>query len=520
MGSGFDGQPGADVYTTNPASRSVRGGQDAERIERALLDLTASRRMELAGDGRLAELAIFIAGAVDAAGTPPSSSAVDSYAHHLGLVEPVPLFMVFGPSKDAAAARQSMEDMLRGVPRNVGYNRYGIAVVPHFSQRLAVVVLSAAGAEMEPIARRTIPGSTLSLRGHLHDRYKHSQVEITLPNGSVRHVADKAGTTFDFAIPIQEKGIYRVELLADGPYGVEVLANFPVFAGIPEPAVDSPSRSASYANVAPGDERAVVAKLVALLNESRKAAGVAALKEHPGLAEVADAHSRDMLESGFFGHVSPTNGDPAARVRRKGLGFVLIAENVGRGSTADEVHTMLLDSPGHRANALDPNLAYVGIGVAIDKQGGHPQIVATEEFGGVSKAVDLAAAPDDLLRKVNARRSASGAARLEIDPVLADAARKGVALYFRDTSQPQEQVVQKVNGEIVRPLGGRGSPVAKRMRAAQSFLLPVISLDHATKIDQLFDPAARYVGIGVAQGTRPETGPDTIAVLVVLGWPR
>jgi hypothetical protein len=218
--------------------------------------------------------------------------------------------------------------------------------------------------------------------------------------------------------------------------------------------------------------------------------------------------------------VSPTNGDPAARVRRKGLGFVLIAENVGRGSTADEVNTMLLDSPGHRANALDPNLTYVGIGVTVDTQGGHAQIVATEEFGGVSKAVDIGAASDDLLRKVNARRSASGAPKLEVDPVLADAARRGAVLYFREPSQPQEQVVQRVNGEIVRPVGVKGSPVARRMRAAQSFLLPVITLDHATKIEQLFDPAARYVGIGVAQGTRPETGPDTIAVLVVLGWPR
>jgi hypothetical protein len=48
----------------------------------------------------------------------------------------------------------------------------------------------------------------------------------------------------------------------------------------------------------------------------------------------------------------------------------------------------------------------------------------------------------------------------------------------------------------------------------------VISLEHATKIEQLFDPSALYVGIGVARGTRPETGPDTIGVLVVLGWPR
>jgi uncharacterized protein YkwD len=340
-----------------------------------------------------------------------------------------------------------------------------------------------------------------------------------LPNGSVKHVGEKPGPDFDFKAPLAERGIHRVELLAEGPYGIEVLANFPVFAAVDEPPI-ALSTGTPTPSAQPSDDAAVSAKLFALLNDARKSAGAPPLKEHPGLAEVAAAHSRDMVDAGFFGHVSPSNGDPAARVRRKGLGFVLIAENVGRGSTADEVNAMLLDSPGHRANALDPNLSHVGIGVVIDRQGGHSQIVATEEFGGVSQRVDLSTAPDELLRIVNARRASAGAAKLEVDPVLSDAARRGVTAYFQEPSQPQEQIVQKVNSEIVSPQGGRGSPVAKRMRAAQSFLMPVISLEHATKVPQLFDPAARYVGIGVAQGSRPETGPDTIGVLVVLGWPR
>jgi uncharacterized protein YkwD len=510
--------PGAASYTTRPTPGAVRGGPDADRIERALLEVTRARGLDIAGDGRLAELAAFIAAAVDPTGTPPASTAVDAYSRHLGLVEPVPLFMVFGQVEEAGAP-QTLEQMLRGAPKNVGYNRYGIVVAPRFGQRLAVVVLSAAALEMDPVARSAAPGSTLPLHGRLRDRYKHAQLEITLPNGTVKHVADKPGVDFDFAAPIFQQGIHRVEILADGPYGIEVLANFPVFAGVAEPPIVL--APASHPAVEqPSDETAVAARLFALLNDARRAANVPPLKEHTGLAEVARAHSDDMVGAGFFGHVSPVNGDPATRVRRKGLGFVLIAENVGRGSTADEVNTMLLDSPGHRANALDANLTHVGIGVVIDQRGGHAQIVATEEFGGVSKSIDVASAPDDLLRIVNARRTMAGAPKLEVDPVLADAANGGVQLFFREPFQPQEQIVQKVNTDIVRPVDGRASAVARRMRAAQSFLLPVISLEHATKIDQLFDPRARFVGIGVAQGMRPETGPNTIGVLVVVGWPR
>jgi uncharacterized protein YkwD len=509
---------GAAAYTTRPTPGAVRGGPDAERIEQALREVARGRGMDLVGDGRLAEFATFIAAAIDPTGSPPAFAAIDAYSRHLGLVEPVPLFTVFGQVKEAGAP-ETLEQMLRGAPKSIGYNRYGIVVVPRFAQRLAVVVLSAAGLEMDPVARSTPPGTMLPLRGKLRDGYKHPQLEITLPNGSVRHVAEAPGADFGFAAPIAERGVHRVEILAEGPYGLEVLANFPVFAGVDEPPVviAPPARAVAEQ---PTNETAVAAKLLALLNDARKAANVPPLTEHTGLAEVARAHSDDMVGAGFFGHVSPVNGDPVARVRRKGLGFVTIAENVGRGSTAEEVNTMLLDSPGHRANALDANLTHVGIGVVIDQRGGHSQIVATEEFGGVSKPIDVATAPDDLLRLVNARRSSAGAAKLEVDPVLTEAARAGVALYFREPFQSQQQIVQKVNDDIVRPVDGRGSPVARRMRTARSFLLPVIALDHATKIEQLFDPRARFIGIGVAQGMRPETGPGTTGVLVVIGWPR
>ena len=269
-----------------------------------------------------------------------------------------------------------------------------------------------------------------------------------------------------------------------------------------------------------GDEAAVAAKLFALLNDARKKAGIPPLKEHPGLAEVGRAHSRDMVAAGFFGHVSPTNGDVGMRVRKSGLGFVLVSENLGRGSTPEEVNTMLLDSPGHRANALDANLDYVGIGVVVDRIGGRPAIVATEEFGAESKPVDLAAAPGQLLRTVNARRTAAGAPALEVDAALSEAARGGVALYFQEPARSQDSIVQQVSGDLTRSNGTRPSPIARKMKAAQTFLLPVMTLDHATKIEPLFDPTARYIGIGVAQGTRPDTGANTIGVLVIVGWAR
>jgi uncharacterized protein YkwD len=416
-----------------------------------------------------------------------------------------------------------MTEMLESAPRNISYNRSGVVVLSRFGQRIAVVALSACSTEIAPLSRHAREGSKVKLEGKLRDGYKHPQVELTLPDGSVEHVelgraASGADGTFDFAIPISTRGVHRVEILADGAFGIEVLANFPLLAGVDDPPLVLARPEGSSAEE-PTDSSAVALQLLNLLNASRKSAGIPPLLPHAQLAEVAEAHSRDMVEAGFFGHLSPVNGDPATRVRKKGLGFVLIAENVGRGSTAEEVNSMLLDSPGHRANSLDPNLTHVGIGVVIDRRGGHSHIVATEDFGGVARPVDVGKAPEEVVRLLNARRANAGLAKLEVDRALTEAAQRGAERFLKEPSQTQQQVVEWVNAALAPPAGAKGSAIGKRMRSAQSFLLTVVSLDHVTRIDQALDPGARYVGVGVGQGPRPETG-NTLAVVMVIGWPR
>jgi uncharacterized protein YkwD len=509
--------PGAGKYESKPLAAPALGGGEAADVERALVDVAKTKGIELSGDGRLAQLGSFILAAFMANGRPPGSASIDTCAHHLGLIEPVPLFMIFGRDKNGAWSG-ALQDMLTGVPHGSSYNRYGVATSNPKGELLAVAVLSSASVDIDPVARHAKQGGAIELRGKLRERYRDAVVEVTRPDGTVAHVGEASGAGFDVAVPFPAKGVHRVEILARGPYGAEVLANFPIFAGVPEPSVVSEAVLADEPSP-PRDAKAAESRLLVLLNEARGAAGVPALAAHPGLTEVAELHSRDMVDSGFFGHDSPTFGDPSARVHRKGLAFVVIAENVGRGSTAEEVNAMLLDSPGHRANALDPNLTHVGIGVVLDSRQGSAEIVATEDFGGVARSIDVAAAPAAVLRTINAERVRAGAAELVVDPLLTKAATRGAARFFGELAPTQQQVVSSVNDELVRPVNG-SSPIGKRMRAAQSFLFAVISLDRTPKMERMVDPTARYVGIGVAQGSRPDTGPSTIAVVVVLGWPR
>jgi hypothetical protein len=48
----------------------------------------------------------------------------------------------------------------------------------------------------------------------------------------------------------------------------------------------------------------------------------------------------------------------------------------------------------------------------------------------------------------------------------------------------------------------------------------VSRVEDAGRLEPTFDPDVTTLGIGVAQGNRPDLAPNSIAVVIVLGWPR
>jgi len=58
------------------------------------------------------------------------------------------------------------------------------------------------------------------------------------------------------------------------------------------------------------------------------------------------------------------NPDLAGDLHRAGVsGWTSCAENVGYGSSVDQVHKLFMGSSGHRANILNASYSQVGIGV-------------------------------------------------------------------------------------------------------------------------------------------------------------
>ena len=109
-------------------------------------------------------------------------------------------------------------------------------------------------------------------------------------------------------------------------------------------------------------DRQAEQRMLELVNEERLQRGLAPLTVDPTLMAVACAHSTDMWERGYSGHVNPDGEDPFDRMRAGGVDFLAAGENLALAPTTERAHRGLMNSPGHRRNILDPAFTRVGIG--------------------------------------------------------------------------------------------------------------------------------------------------------------
>jgi len=499
--------PSAPAYRTSPSEGPVLGAEGAAEIDAGIRAAASAEGITLVGDGRLALLAAWTLERLGDGGALPPNAVIEFFSLHLGMPEPVPHLLMLGqtdPSRFTDGIRDSVVRFLQRQP----YTHYGAAVVRRGGLSLAMVALSNRALELEPVPRRVEAGEPIELRGRLAAGLASPTVAIRPPEGEVTRQAVGAGPSFEVDLPTAEPGIYQVEVLAEGPRGDTVLANFPVYAGVEVPrsiVLDTTPHDS-------GDPGRVDTDLFALLNQARAERGLPALTLHEGLSQVAEAHSRDMVDHDFVGHDSPTTGGAVDRVAAAGFRSGLVLENIGRGYGAADIHTGLMQSPGHRANILNPDVTHVGIGVVSEEEDGRLAFVATEVFIRMIPSIDTAAAPRELLAMLNAARRARGAEPLELDDNLQDAAQGAAADYFADPSLGPQDAVDQASGAMRR--------FAIAFRRVGGLMALVSSLEEAGRMEPALDPEVRYVGIGVAQGDRPDLAPNTIGVLILLGWAR
>lgn len=132
-------------------------------------------------------------------------------------------------------------------------------------------------------------------------------------------------------------------------------------AATPDPApTPTPTLAGSQT---PSDVTPEELQMVALVNEERTSRGLSALEIDMEMVLVARAHSADMRDRDYFAHTNPDGLDPFDRMSAAGISYGTAGENLAYADSVSRAHTLLMESPGHRANILNGDFGRVGIGI-------------------------------------------------------------------------------------------------------------------------------------------------------------
>lgn len=142
----------------------------------------------------------------------------------------------------------------------------------------------------------------------------------------------------------------------DAPHFLAVIQAAPETAGPTQVSARCPT---------PARASADTQRMVALVNAERASHGLTPLRTSGKLARAAQAHACDNAARNSFSHYGSDGSDLGMRLRRVGYRLSTAAENTGLGfSDARQLVTYWMNSPGHKANILNPSMTELGLGQA------------------------------------------------------------------------------------------------------------------------------------------------------------
>lgn len=135
------------------------------------------------------------------------------------------------------------------------------------------------------------------------------------------------------------------------------------------------SEGCRYENTMPRSSttlRRAESATLCLVNRERRAQGLRELTRAKTLDRASREYARSMVRHRFFAHVTPGGGTLKQRIRGSsyldGVRGYTIGENLawGSGSLATPRRRVAswMDSPGHRANILNPDFRHLGVGLS------------------------------------------------------------------------------------------------------------------------------------------------------------
>lgn len=122
--------------------------------------------------------------------------------------------------------------------------------------------------------------------------------------------------------------------------------------------------------------------LIELTNKDRIAQGLAPLSYNAKLAASSNLKADDMAKGQYFSHNSPSGVTPWQWFSRAGYTYRYAGENLAVDfSDSASIETAWMNSPGHRANILNPNYTEIGISLATGIHKGRETTYVVQHFG-------------------------------------------------------------------------------------------------------------------------------------------
>jgi uncharacterized protein YkwD len=400
----------------------------------------------------------------------------------------------------AAAAPEEVAEAIAGSLPRSSATHLGAGAVVRDGRAWVVLLLSDRRLRLDPFPRDVAPGAVAVLSGTLAPPLERARVFVTRPSGEVTEEGGASGRGFRVRVAFPAPGRHVVEVVAEASGGPEVAAILTVSAG--GAPLDPPPSPAARAD--PADPGAAEAAVLDALNATRRRHGRAPLAHAPELAALARRHSEAMAAAGRVAHVVPGSPDAGERLRRAGVPYRRVLENVARAGTALDAHAAAEESPAHLANLLRADVTRVGVGIGRARlSSGDATVYLTEIFleppddGRTARLT-----PDARVREVLWReRERLGLGPLTADPAL-DALAREAALAMR-----------AADGTEAEGLGERALSLRRALAAVDVFVATAPA--EAARSANLRDRRFGRVGVGVAGGDSRRFGSGRLWIAVV-----
>jgi hypothetical protein len=138
--------------------------------------------------------------------------------------------------------------------------------------------------------------------------------------------------------------------------------------------------------------------LLSETNKRRAQENLKPLTHSDTLDAAAQAKADDMGKNNYWSHITPDGREPWDFMDKAGYHYSKAAENLAYGfDNSNSTLNGWMNSPGHRANVMDPDLREVGFGMmnVANYQGHGPETIVVAMYGQPVTASGAAAPTDN-----------------------------------------------------------------------------------------------------------------------------